>query len=81
MNTLLPVHVLLDLETTGATPAQDRITEIGLIRYENGVETGRWSTLINPQTSIPPFIQRLTGIIRAMITGTPVFSGIHGTTR
>lgn len=40
MSTLLPVYVLLDLETTGATPTQDRITEIGLIRYENGIEVG-----------------------------------------
>ena len=48
MTTLLPCYVLLDLETTGATPTQDRITEIGLIRYENGIEVGRWNTLINP---------------------------------
>ena len=33
MSTLLPCYVLLDLETTGATPTQDRITEIGLICY------------------------------------------------
>ena len=32
MSALLPIYVLLDLETTGATPAQDRITEIGSIR-------------------------------------------------
>ena len=43
----------LDLETTGATPIQDRITEIGLIRYENGIEVGRWNTLISPEVSIP----------------------------
>lgn len=79
MNTLLPVYVLLDLETTGTTPAQDRITEIGLIRYENGVETGRWNTLVNPQVSIPPFIQRLTGITQAMTADAPIFAGIHGT--
>jgi DNA polymerase III epsilon subunit-like protein len=34
---------VLDLETTGTTPTQDRITEIGLIRYENGIEVGRWN--------------------------------------
>lgn len=79
MSTLLPIYVLLDLETTGATPAQDRITEIGLIRYENGVETGRWNTLVNPQVSIPPFIQRLTGITQVMTADAPIFAGIHGT--
>ncbi len=73
MSTLLPCYVLLDLETTGATPTRDRITEIGLIRYENGVEVGRWNTLINPEVSIPPFIQRLTGINQAMVSHAPTF--------
>ena len=74
MTTLLPCYVLLDLETTGATPTQDRITEIGLIRYENGVEVGRWNTLINPEVSISPFIQRLTGITQNMVSNAPTFA-------
>jgi DNA polymerase-3 subunit epsilon len=73
MSTLLPCYVLLDLETTGATPTQDRITEIGLIRYENGIEVGRWNTLINPEVSISPFIQRLTGITQSMVKNAPTF--------
>ncbi len=76
MTTLLPCYVLLDLETTGATPTQDRITEIGLIRYENGVEVGRWNTLINPQVSISPFIQRLTGITQDMVNHAPTFAQV-----
>src|SRR5690349_13659610 len=79
MSLLLPIYVLLDLETTGATPTCDRITEIGLIRYENGVEVGRWNTLINPEISIPPFIQRLTGITPDMVSQAPVFSEIRET--
>ena len=51
MSTLLPVYVLIDLETAGAIPVQDRIIEIGSIRYESGSEAGRWSTLINPQVN------------------------------
>ncbi|HRB28869.1 MAG TPA: exonuclease domain-containing protein [Nitrosomonas sp.] len=73
MSTLLPCYVLLDLETTGATPTQDRITEIGLIRYENGIEVGRWNTLINPEVNISPFIQRLTGITQSMVKNAPTF--------
>jgi DNA polymerase-3 subunit epsilon len=49
---MLNSYVLLDLETTGATPLNDRITEIALIRFENGQEVDRWQTLVNPQTSI-----------------------------
>ncbi len=74
MTTLLPCYVLLDLETTGATPTLDRITEIGLIRYENGIEVGRWNTLINPEVSISPFIQRLTGITQDMVSHAPTFA-------
>jgi DNA polymerase-3 subunit epsilon len=77
MSTLLPCYVLLDLETTGATPTQDRITEIGLIRYENGIEVGRWNTLINPEVSISPFIQRLTGITQSMVKNAPTFFEIR----
>jgi len=77
MSTLFPCYVLLDLETTGATPTQDRITEIGLIRYENGIEVGRWNTLINPEVSISPFIQRLTGITQSMVKNAPTFFEIR----
>ena len=52
----------VDLETTGATASADRITEIGLIEVDNGEYVGEWSTLVNPQTRIPPFIESLTGI-------------------
>ena len=79
MSTLLPCYVVLDLETTGATPTQDRITEIGLIRYENGLEVGRWNTLINPEVSISPFIQRLTGITQDMVNHAPAFQEISDT--
>ena len=79
MSTLLPCYVLLDLETTGATPTQDRITEIGLIRYKNGIEVGRWSTLLNPEVSISPFIQRLTGITQHMLVNAPTFSEVCDT--
>jgi DNA polymerase III subunit epsilon len=53
---MLPIITYLDLETTGATPLRDRVTEIALVRFENGIEVARWQTLVNPETSIPPFI-------------------------
>ena len=73
---MLPVYVLLDLETTGATPARDRITEIALIRYENGEEVARWQTLVNPHQPIPPFIQTLTGISDDMVQTAPDFESV-----
>jgi DNA polymerase-3 subunit epsilon len=70
---MLPCFVMLDLETTGGSAANDRITEIAAVRVENGVEVARWSSLVNPQTPIPPFIQSLTGITDAMVANAPTF--------
>jgi DNA polymerase-3 subunit epsilon len=70
---MLPCFVMLDLETTGGSAAHDRITEIAAVRVENGVEVARWSSLVNPQTPIPPFIQSLTGISDAMVANAPTF--------
>ncbi len=73
---MLPSITFLDLETTGATPLKDRITEIALVRFDDGVETARWQTLVNPQMAIPPFIQSLTGIDNAMVEHAPLFADV-----
>lgn len=75
---MLPSYVLLDLETTGATPLRDRITEIALIRYEDGKEVSRWQTLVNPEVPISGFIQQLTGINNDMVAQAPTFRQIAG---
>lgn len=73
---MLPCYVLLDLETTGGNPVHDRVTEIAAVRIENGTEVARWSTLVHPGTSIPSFIQNLTGITNEMVADAPSFSEV-----
>lgn len=73
---LVDTYVMLDLETTGATSINDRITEIALIRVEKGVEVARYSSLVDPEQSIPPFIEKLTGISNAMVQGGKRFKDI-----
>lgn len=73
---MLPCFVLLDLETTGGNPTQDRITEVAALRIEDGVEVGRINTLINPGISIPPYIERLTGICNADVQHSPDFETV-----
>ncbi|MCX8520048.1 MAG: exonuclease domain-containing protein [Rhodoferax sp.] len=73
---MLPCYVVLDLETTGGNAQRDRITEIAAVRIENGVETARWSTLVNPGVPIPGFIQMLTGITHAMVAHAPRFAEV-----
>ncbi|MGP1677309.1 MAG: exonuclease domain-containing protein [Burkholderiales bacterium] len=65
--------IFLDLETTGMTATHERITEIGLLDVANGEVVGSWSQLVNPEKSIPPFIQSLTGITNDMVADAPTF--------
>lgn len=62
---------VLDLETTGGSPADCSITEIGAVKYVGGVETGSFQTLVNPGSPIPPFITILTGITQSMVIEAP----------
>lgn len=73
---MLPCYVVLDLETTGGNAVHDRITEIAAVRIENGIEVKRWTTLVNPGVSIPPFIQSLTGITDGMVRDAPAFEQV-----
>ena len=68
--------VFLDVETTGAHPAFDRITEVGLIETDRGQCIGEWSTLVNPGQSIPPAIQSMTRITNDMVALAPAFEEI-----
>ena len=68
--------VFLDLETTGASAGQDRITEVGLIEVDDGYFVREWSTLVNPGIPIPPLIQSLTGINDSMVATAPSFEDI-----
>ena len=43
----------LDVETTGADPREDRITELGMVLVDDGTVIEEWSTLIDPEREIP----------------------------
>ena len=66
--------VFVDLETTGSTGTVDRITEIGIVELSEDGEVREWSSLVNPQTHIPGFIQSLTGISDEMVADAPTFA-------
>ncbi|HEU0129590.1 MAG TPA: DEDD exonuclease domain-containing protein [Mycobacteriales bacterium] len=63
--------VVVDLETTGGSPATSAITEIGAVRVRGGVVEGEFQTLVDPGGPIPPFIAVLTGITDAMVVAAP----------
>ena len=63
--------VVFDLETTGFSPINNRIIEIGAVRVEKGKITDRFSTFVNPDEPIPYRIEQLTGINDAMVMDAP----------
>ena len=76
---MLPYPIaIVDLETTGMSPARERVIEVGICLAEGGAVVEEWSTLVNPDTPIPPFIERHTGISTAMVTHAPPFGEIAG---
>ena len=62
---------VVDLETTGGSPTDSRITEIGAVTYRGGERLGVLETLVNPGVPIPPYISHLTGIDDLMVAGAP----------
>jgi DNA polymerase-3 subunit epsilon len=67
---------IVDVETTGADPASDRITEIAVLEANGFALTGQWSTLVNPGTPVPGAIQALTGITQDMVDCAPRFAEV-----
>ena len=59
--------VVFDIETTGFSPAANKIIEIGAVRVEEGKITDRFSSFVNPQVPISFKIENLTGINDSMV--------------
>lgn len=66
-------YAVVDIETTGAQSSKDKITEIAILLTDGKKILEEYSTLINPETSIPPFISGLTGIYDDMVADAPKF--------
>ncbi|HEY1314968.1 MAG TPA: exonuclease domain-containing protein, partial [Steroidobacteraceae bacterium] len=73
--------VFVDLETTGGNSAIDRITEVGIIRVRDGELIDEWSSLVNPECSIPAYIEAFTGISNEMVAAAPRFAAIAALVR
>jgi DNA polymerase III epsilon subunit-like protein len=75
-----PVHTLplafVDLETTGGSTEQDRITEVYVYLQVPGEEPQEFHSLVNPGRPIPWRIVQLTGITDEMVRGAPLFGEI-----
>ena len=64
------MYAIIDIETTGRSA---KITEISIFVYDGTKVIDEFTTLVNPECNIPPFITNLTGITNAMVANAPKF--------
>ncbi len=68
---LAGTYVVFDIETTGFSPMNNQIIEIGAVKVSEGQITDRFSEFINPREPIPFEIEKLTGINDEMVIHSP----------
>ena len=74
--TLEDDFVVFDIETTGFSPVNNRIIEIGAVKVCGGEVVDRFSTFVNPQVPIPFEIEKLTSIRDDMVMDAPLIEEV-----
>jgi len=69
-------YAIVDIETTGGNFKTGRITEVAVYLHNGNKQIGSYTTLVNPEVPIPPFITHLTGISNEMVAEAPTFAEI-----
>ncbi|HNM27657.1 MAG TPA: exonuclease domain-containing protein, partial [Saprospiraceae bacterium] len=67
------MYAIIDVETTGGQARYERITEIAIVLHDGDRVVDTFSTLLNPERSIPWNITQLTGITDDMVAHAPKF--------
>lgn len=62
-------YVVFDIETTGFSPFNDKIIEIGAVKIRNKHVVERYNAFVDPGQPLPAAIVELTGITDAMVWG------------
>ena len=67
------MYAIIDIETTGGSPVNEKITEIAVFIHNGQQIVDEYTTLINPEKKIPYNITSLTGITNDMVADAPKF--------
>jgi DNA polymerase III subunit epsilon len=65
---------IIDFETTGTNPAEDRIIEVGIVGFDGGSVTFREGLLVQPGIPIPDGSRAVHGITDEELEGAPSFA-------
>ena len=65
------VFAAFDIETTGLDPRQNKIVELGAVKFDNRGLIARFSTLINPGIPMPEEAARVNNISDEMLKDKP----------
>ncbi|MEO5569347.1 MAG: exonuclease domain-containing protein [Bacteroidia bacterium] len=66
-------YAIVDIETTGFQRTAHVITEVAIIVHDGNKIIDSFQSLINPDTSINPYVSRMTGITNEMVRDAPRF--------
>lgn len=67
------MYAILDIETTGGKYNEEGITEIAIYKFDGHEVVDQFSSLVNPEIPIQPFVVNLTGINNEMLRHAPKF--------
>lgn len=70
------MFAVVDIETTGGNPTTEKIIEIAILIFDGQKILQEYSTLINPEKTISPFISTFTGITNHMVKDAPKFEDV-----
>ena len=67
---------VVDIETTGWSPEEAGITEVGAVLLRRGEVVAEFTSLVNPGTPVPASITELTGISDQMLAVAPPVASV-----
>jgi len=70
------MYSVIDIESNGAPFRKESIIEIAIYRFDGHEITDQFISLVNPESEISSFVQKLTGISSKMVLTAPKFHEI-----
>jgi DNA polymerase-3 subunit epsilon len=70
------MYSIIDIESNGAAFREEQITEIAIYKFDGHQILDQFISMVNPQSEITPFVQKLTGITQNMVRTAPKFHEI-----